>query len=176
VPGTVGGAVIGNAGAHGSDTSKTVSRVRAATPEGDVWLSADDLEYEYRSSIFKREPHPVVILRAEFSLREDDLEAIKARADEYNARRKRTQPPGATIGSMFKNPPGEHAGRLIEAAGLKGTRIGGAQISEKHANFFLNVEEATADDVKALVDLTCREVASRFGLSLELEVELVGEW
>ncbi|MBN1123066.1 MAG: UDP-N-acetylmuramate dehydrogenase [Anaerolineae bacterium] len=176
VPGTVGGAVIGNAGAHGSDMSKAVSRVLAATPEGDTWLTTGDLEYEYRSSIFKREPHPVVILRAEFALREDDLEAIKARAAEFNARRKRTQPPGATIGSMFMNPPGDHAGRLIEAAGLKGKRIGGAQISEKHANFFLNAEDATAADVRALVDLARREVLAQFGISLELEVEMVGEW
>ncbi len=176
VPGTLGGAVIGNAGAHGGDMSKSVSRVFAVTPAGDVWLSAADLEYEYRSSIFKREPRPVVILRVEMVLCEDDREAIQARADEYNARRKRNQPPGATIGSMFKNPPGEYAGRLIEAAGLKGVRIGGAQISEKHANFFLNVEEATADDVKALVDLARREVLAQSGVSLELEVELVGEW
>jgi len=106
----------------------------------------------------------------------DDPVAIRSLAEEYNATRKRTQPPGATLGSMFKNPPGDYAGRLIEAAGLKGTQIGGAQISDKHANFFLNTGNATAADIKALIDLARERVMVQFGVELELEIELVGEW
>ena len=117
-----------------------------------------------------------LILSATLALTPDDPATISARADEFNDYRKRTQPPGATIGSMFENPPGDYAGRLIDAAGLKGRQIGGAQISEKHANFFLNVADATGADVKALVDLTREVVFEQFGVRLELEVELIGEW
>lgn len=196
VPGTLGGAVYGNAGAHDGDMKGCVTQVegiipllQTATPspilggggrrpEGvsDITWSNDDLAFEYRSSILKRERRTCVILAVEMAFTPDDPAAINARMKEYNDYRKRTQPPGATIGSMFKNPPGDYAGRLIDAAGLKGTRIGGAQISEKHANFFLNVGEATAADVKVLADLARSLVFDRFGVSLELEIELVGEW
>lgn len=180
IPGTLGGAVYGNAGAHGGDMAGSVRQIEAIIPSGDgieavSWSNAD-LGFEYRSSILKREGRRCVILRMTFDFQIDDPDAVRARMAEYNDYRKRTQPPGATIGSMFKNPPGDYAGRLIDAAGLKGKQIGGAQISEKHANFFLNVGEATAGDVKALVDLARREVADRFGVTLELEVELVGRW
>jgi UDP-N-acetylmuramate dehydrogenase len=181
VPGTLGGAVYGNAGAHGGDMKAVIASVDGVVPSAggtilDVTWSNADLAFEYRSSILKRERRQCVILGATLDLASDDPAACRARADEYSAYRKRTQPPGATIGSMFKNPPGDYAGRLIEAAGLKGTRVGGAQISERHANFFLNVGEATAGDVKALVDLARREVLAQFGVEMELEVELVGEW
>lgn len=176
VPGTLGGAVFGNAGAHGGDMASVVQQVDAAAPEGDIRLSAIDLGFAYRSSILKREPRPLVLLSVTLGLVEEDPAAIAARAEEYNAHRRRTQPPGATIGSMFRNPPGDFAGRLIDAAGLKGTRIGGAQISEKHANFFLNVAEATAAEVRALIDLARTRVHEQFGVNLELEIELVGEW
>ncbi|HEC23075.1 MAG TPA: UDP-N-acetylmuramate dehydrogenase [Chloroflexi bacterium] len=182
IPGTLGGAVYGNAGAHGGDMAGVVARVEAVTPaQGgralrDVVWSNADLGFEYRSSILKRERRRCVILSVTLNLHPADPEAIRARMAEYTGARKRTQPPGATIGSMFKNPPGDYAGRLIDAAGLKGTRIGGAEISEVHANFFLNVGGATAGDVKALIDLARREVQARFGVWLELEVELVGEW
>jgi UDP-N-acetylmuramate dehydrogenase len=180
VPGTLGGAVYGNAGAHGGDMAGSVQRVEAVIPVGDgveaVSWSHADLGFEYRSSILKREGRRCVILSMTFDFQVDDPGAIRGRMDAYNDYRKRTQPPGATIGSMFKNPPGDYAGRLIDAAGLKGKQIGGAQISQKHANFFLNVGDATAHDVKALVDLARREVADRFGVTLELEVELVGRW
>ena len=96
--------------------------------------------------------------------------------DEFNLYRRRTQPPGASMGSMFKNPPGNYAGRLIEAAGLKGTAIGGAEISSMHANFFINRGEASASDVRALIELARREVARQSGIQLELEIELIGEW
>ncbi len=176
VPGTLGGAVFGNAGAHGGDMAASVVSVDAITPDGPVTLTNADLAFEYRSSALKRDPRPLVILSVLLELTPDDPDVVAARAEEYNDYRKRTQPPGATIGSMFKNPPGDHAGRLIDAAGLKGTQVGGAQISEIHANFFLNVADATAADVRALVELARTEVMKQFGVPLELEVELVGEW
>ena len=176
VPGTLGGAVFGNAGAHGGDMAASVVSVDAITPDGPVTLTNADLAFEYRSSVLKRDPRPLVILSVLLELTPDDPDAVAARAAEYNDYRKRTQPPGATIGSMFKNPPGDHAGRLIDAAGLKGTQVGGAQISEIHANFFLNVADATAADVRSLVEVARVEVLRQFGVPLELEVELVGEW
>ncbi len=103
-------------------------------------------------------------------------EQVQARIDEFVAYRKRTQPPGASLGSMFKNPPGDYAGRLIEAAGLKGARVGGAQISPVHANFFINTGNASAGDIRDLIRLAQETVLSKFGVELELEIELVGEW
>lgn len=176
IPGTLGGAVFGNAGAHGSDMSNIVLDVEAAVPKSNVRLSNDDLAFQYRSSILKRVPRRMVILRATLQLKRDRPAAIMARMEEYNAYRKRTQPPGATIGSMFKNPPGDFAGRLIDAAGLKGARVGGAQISTVHANFFVNLGGATADDVRALMDLAREEVLRQFKIELEPEIQLVGEW
>lgn len=176
IPGTIGGAVYGNAGAHGGDMAGSLIEVQVMTPIGEAVMTKDDLAFQYRSSILKREGLPFVILSAKLGLVPDDPVAIRALAEEYNATRKRTQPPGATLGSMFKNPPGDYAGRLIEAAGLKGTQIGGAQISDKHANFFLNTGDATAADIKALIELTREKVMAQFGVELELEIELVGEW
>jgi UDP-N-acetylmuramate dehydrogenase len=138
------------------------------------------LAYGYRDSWLKqnilagRVSHAV--LAATFALAAGDPAELARRADEFVARRKETQPPGASMGSMFKNPPGDYAGRLIDAAGLKGTQIGGAQISSVHANFFVNTGAATAADVKALIDLARKQVQQRFGVALELEIELIGEW
>jgi UDP-N-acetylmuramate dehydrogenase len=101
---------------------------------------------------------------------------IKKRMDELVAFRKRTQPPGASMGSMFKNPSGDYAGRLIEAAGLKGARVGDAGISDLHANFFINHGEASGEDVYALIRKARQEVLDQFGVQLELEIELIGEW
>lgn len=176
VPGTIGGAVFGNAGAHGGDTAAVLGYAELVTPAGDETMTAADLRFEYRSSILKREPREAMILRAVMHFTPDDSDAIKARMDQYNAYRKDTQPPGATIGSMFKNPPGDYAGRLIDAAGLKGAQEGGAAISEKHANFFINLGGATAADVSALVERAREAVLQQAGVELELEVELVGEW
>ncbi len=176
VPGTVGGAVFGNAGAHGGDMDSVVQWVEVATPGGVETLSNDDLGFTYRSSALKRQPRPAIVLRAALGLAVEDAAAISARAEAYNEHRKRTQPPGATIGSMFKNPPGDYAGRLIDAAGMKGMRVGGAAISEKHANFFLNMGEATAADVKGLIDAAREAVEAQSGVRLELEIELIGAW
>ena len=177
VPGTVGGAVVGNAGAHGGDIATVLERASILKPDGTVveW-TAEQFQYEYRDSLLKREKSGRVVLAATFRLKLADVGELASRADQFVARRKATQPPGASIGSMFKNPNGDYAGRLIEAAGLKGMRIGGAQISPVHANFFINADNATADDVKALVDRARQQVQQRFGVELELEIELIGEW
>jgi UDP-N-acetylmuramate dehydrogenase len=113
---------------------------------------------------------------ASFDLVASTRQDLTARADKYTAHRKATQPPGATMGSTFKNPPGDYAGRLIEAAGLKGTQHGGAMISPIHANFFINSGNAAAQDFEMLIDLTRETVQAQFGVRLELEIELVGEW
>ena len=115
-------------------------------------------------------------MAATFQLAAGDPIELEKKAAEFNDYRRRTQPPGASLGSMFKNPPGTAAGRLIDDCGLKGTRIGGVEISMVHANFFVNSGGATATDVKAMIDLARAKVRERFGLELELEIELVGEW
>jgi len=180
VPGTVGGAVVGNAGAHGMDiaTNLNIARVMRRGCGPEYWTPRQ-LQFGYRTSALKRyapADRPIV-LSAAFDLKMDYRANVERRADEFIARRKATQPAGASIGSMFKNPPGDYAGRLIEACGLKGRRIGGAMISDKHANFFVNVSgSASADDVKALIDLAHAEVLKRFDIDLELEIELLGGW
>ncbi|HLF29171.1 MAG TPA: UDP-N-acetylmuramate dehydrogenase [Anaerolineae bacterium] len=183
VPGTVGGAVVGNAGAHGRDTASDLKRVWILGPDNAVreW-SAEELAFEYRGSWLKsaiRNPQseiPPVVLAVEFQLTPGSPVELERKAAEFNEYRRRTQPPGASIGSMFKNPPGDAAGRLIDAAGLKGTRIGRAEISRVHANFFVNLGGAQAQDVLALIDLARKTVREKFGVALELEIELVGEW
>jgi UDP-N-acetylmuramate dehydrogenase len=138
--------------------------------------SVEQFQYEYRSSILKRKGIPVIVLSATFNLEQSTPEAVKASLKEFSKYRQETQPRGASLGSMFKNPPDHYAGRLIEQAGLKGTRRGGAMISEKHANFILNVEDAKAADVQELITLARETVREKFGVELELEIELVGDW
>jgi UDP-N-acetylmuramate dehydrogenase len=116
------------------------------------------------------------VLQAELGLSRKPPAEIKKQMAAYNARRRASQPPGASIGSMFKNPPGDYAGRLIDAAGLKGIQIGGAQISTVHANFFVNQGGATAADFAALIDLARERVKARFNIDLELEIQKVGDW
>jgi len=176
VPGTIGGAVYGNAGAYGSDTAHDLVRAEILTEAGREWWPVDKLGYGYRTSVFKRGEVNGVVLSAEFRLKNAAVDTIKTTIDQLTARRKATQPPGASMGSMFKNPPGDFAGRLIEAAGLKGTRIGNAEISPTHGNFFVNHGETRAVDVKALIELAQKTVKENFGVELELEVELIGEW
>jgi UDP-N-acetylmuramate dehydrogenase len=177
IPGTVGGAVSGNAGAWGSNVASTLVRATILEPGGMVteW-PVERFEYEYRSSTLKRQAQRAIILEAEFALQAEDRKTLKARVAEITAQRKASQPPGATCGSVFKNPPGDYAGRLIETAGLKGQRRGGAEISSLHANFIVNRGEATATDVTALIALARKAVQLQFGVALELEIELVGEW
>jgi UDP-N-acetylmuramate dehydrogenase len=180
VPGTVGGAVAGNAGAHGGDLAGNLVLAEILHHDGSVrrWAPAG-LEFAYRTSRLKRLKalgQPAVVLAAELALTRGDPRALQAKVDEFVAHRKHTQPPGASLGSMFKNPPGDYAGRLIEAAGLKGLRLGQAEISPRHANFFVNLGEARAADVFALIQRAHAAVLAQSGVDLQLEVELVGEW
>ncbi len=177
VPGTVGGAVFGNAGAFGSNTAASLKMADILHPiSGKQQWPVEKLEYAYRSSWLKRNPGQVVILSARFELTPDDPAAIQARMSDFSTRRRASQPQGASMGSTFKNPEGDYSARLIEAAGLKGTRVGGAHISEKHANFFINDDNATASDYWALIQLARTRVSEAFGVSLELEVELLGDF
>jgi UDP-N-acetylmuramate dehydrogenase len=96
--------------------------------------------------------------------------------EQFSSQRRASQPPGASMGSMFKNPPGDNAGRLLEAAGLKGKSVGNASISTQHANFFINSGQTRAEDMQALIELAQKTVLDQFGIKLELEVELIGEW
>ena len=179
VPGTIGGAVVGNAGAHGADIASNLYMAklyrRGVGPE--YWTNRQ-LQFAYRRSALKQyaaQDRPIV-LNALFDLKMDYRANLERRSGELNAKRRASQPPGATMGSMFKNPLNDFAGRLIEAAGLKSRTIGGAMISDKHANFFVNMGTATAADVKGLIDLAHDTVLRKFEVELELEVELMGEW
>jgi UDP-N-acetylmuramate dehydrogenase len=181
VPGTVGGAVVNNAGAHGGDMASVVADVVVLEAgSGPKLYSREDMAYDYRTSMLKaRADRRFLVLLANFILAPDEPEAIKARMTEFIAYRKRTQPPGASLGSIFKNPQGDCAGRLIEAAGLKGCRIGGVMVSPVHANFIVNVsqaEGASAADYYALIQHVQGTVYAHSGVALELEIELVGEW
>lgn len=178
VPGTVGGAIVNNAGAHGDDMAASLADVVVYEADyGAQLYNVVDLDYSYRHSALKaRQDRRFVVLLATFTLRQDDSEAIQARMDDYNAYRKRTQPPGASLGSIFKNPEGDYAGRLIEACGLKGRRVGGVQVSPKHANFFVNDAAATASDYDALIRAVQDAVHAQTGISLELEIERLGAW
>ncbi len=138
------------------------------------------MKFAYRDSLLKREQGRNlarrVVISAEIELKPEAVDVLMGRVDGFIAHRKQTQPGGASCGSMFKNPENYYAGYLIEAAGLKGFRVGGAAISEKHANFFVNDEEATADDIRGLIAEAWNSVREQFGVEMELEVELVGEW
>lgn len=176
VPGTVGGAVYGNAGAFGGDMAHSLVSAELLTPSGRETWPVGKLGYGYRTSVLKRGEVKAVVLAAEMRLKSATKEAVAVKIGEFSERRKTTQPPGASMGSMFKNPQGEAAGRLIEAAGLKGTRIGTAEVSTIHGNFFVNHGQSKASDIRALIALVQQTVREKFGISLELEVELVGDW
>ncbi len=179
IPGTVGACVVNNAGAHGWSMADNVVVVLALAPSGAVYeLPAEALQFEYRGSRFKHQPptEREIVLRADLQVHRDEPAAIQARMADYTAHRRRTQPTDPSVGSMFKNPPADYAGRLIDAAGLKGYRVGQAQISPKHANFFINLGGATAADVTALIQAARASVREQFGISLELEIEPLGDW
>jgi UDP-N-acetylmuramate dehydrogenase len=177
VPGTVGGALVGNAGAHGGDVAGSLDVAEILHRDGRVdSVPAEKMEFGYRQSWIKRRPGGAVVLSASFRLTPSSPDQVRARVAELVAQRQRTQPPGASLGSMFRNPPGDFAGRLIEDAGLMGVQRGAAQISTQHANFFLNRGGATAEDVWELIQEARRQVRAKSGVELELEIERVGEW
>ncbi len=177
IPGSVGGAVVGNAGAHGGEMASSLILADILQHDrGRQEWPVERLAFEYRSSLLKREPGQYVALAAKLRLAHGTEEEVSAKMDEFLAYRRKTQPPGASMGSMFKNPPEEYAGRLIDAVGLKGARVGSAEISALHANFFINLGQATAADVQALLNLARETVLKEFDIELELEIEMIGEW
>lgn len=176
IPGTLGGAIYGNAGAFGNDIASTLIVVELLCENGFERWPVEKMNYGYRTSLLKQQKNKNIILAAEMQMKNSTKQVAQEKIHQFSDSRKDTQPPGASMGSMFKNPPGDHAGRLIEAAGLKGTRIGNAVISPVHANFFINKGKTKADDVRALIELARSRVEEMFGINLELEIEFLGEW
>ncbi|MGE5139104.1 MAG: UDP-N-acetylmuramate dehydrogenase [Rudaea sp.] len=176
VPSTIGAAVVGNAGAHGGTVADNLLRGELLLPDGTTaWWDNADFAFEYRGSRLKKAAGRFVVLQAEFELARDAAPNCIARMNKYTEHRRRTQPTDPSVGSMFKNPPGDYAGRLIDAAGLKGARVGQVEVSPVHGNFFVNHGGASAEDVRQLIELVKERVRDRFALELELELQLVGE-
>jgi len=177
LPGTVGGAIVGNAGAFDGDVAAVLSGATMLGPDGEiVERTADWFDFRYRGSRLKGQGDGDVLLTAAFTLRPGDAQMLAERVAEILHWRRTRHPSGATMGSTFKNPPGGHAGKLIEQVGLKGARVGGAMVSEQHGNFLLNTGQATAADTLSLIRYVQAEVERRTGVALELEIELVGAW
>lgn len=177
IPGTVGGAVWANAGAHESDVAAILETADVLLADGtEARLAAADLDLAYRDSRFKHQPDEVV-LQATFRLAPADPATIAGRLDEIKRWRRDHQPLGIpSAGSTFRNPPGDSAGRLIDAEGWKGRTRGGATVSEKHANFIVNDRRGTAADVRGLVDDVAAAVETSTGIRLEPEVVFLGDW
>jgi len=171
IPGTIGGGVMTNAGAFSGRVSDVLANIRALDMNGRTKMY-ESFTGRYREPLI---PPDEIVIGASFKMIKDSKEKVEKRLDEVRAKRKKTQPWGmATAGSVFKNPESAFAGELIEKCGLKGKRVGGAKISETHANFIINTGDASASDIYALIELARSAVAERFGVVLELEVQLVG--
>lgn len=171
IPGTIGGAVYGNAGAFGQETLNFIDSVDVYNKRKKCveTIPIEKISYQYRHSSFKSNKH-LIIISANFDLQKFEqtqtLDSLKEKRDSK-------QPKGLTTGSFFKNPEGDYAGRLIEAAGLKGKQIGGARISDKHANFFMNEKNASFDDIIMLKNLCQKTVENKFNIKLEPEVQIL---
>jgi UDP-N-acetylmuramate dehydrogenase len=175
IPGTAGGALFMNAGAYGCELEKVVDEVEAMSARGETRrLTRAQMTFSYRDAHL---PPGTVVLRVRMRLGKGEAAGVDAKLRELIGRRKSSQPSGfPNSGSMFRNPPEDFAGRLIEAAGLKGRRIGQAQISERHANFIVNLGGARAADVRRLMEQAREEVRRRFGVELAAEVKFLGDW
>mgnify|MGYP003681877360 CR=1 FL=1 len=175
IPGTVGGAIVNNAGAYGGSIAQRLQRVTLLDSQGVLQrMAVSELGLGYRTSRFKGESS--VILSADFALLDESRDLLSKRVASYEKQRRKSQPKEPSAGSVFKNPEGDYAGRLIEEAGLKGDRIGDAQISPLHANYIVNLGQARARDVAALIRLVRERVWQKHRTLLELEIELVGDW
>ncbi len=176
IPGTLGGAVVMNAGAYGGEMKDVLREVTVMTKEGDIRvIPSDRLELGYRTSIIKKAGY--LVLEAVISLEKGDPQAIQEKTKELASKRTEKQPldyPSA--GSTFKRPEGYFAGKLIMDSGLRGFRVGGAQVSEKHCGFVINTGGATAKDVKELMDHVIRTVKEKYNITLEPEVKFLGEF
>ncbi len=175
IPGSVGGALVMNAGAYGSEFEKVVEQVEGVNTAGEpIIFCRDEMTFTYRDSHL---PAGTVVTRVAMRLQKAEAVAVSTKLRELVGKRKSSQPSGfPNSGSMFRNPPGDFAGRLIDAAGLKGKRVNRAQIAERHGNFIVNLGGAKADDVRQLMELARREVHRQFGVELVAEVKLLGEW
>ena len=185
VPGSVGGAVVNNAGAHGGEVKDCLWDVLLLDDRGDIQIyRVEDLAYAYRQSSLKRSgitdaDFGPVLLSANFRLDSGERETIRRTAQAFLSHRRKTQPVEPSLGSTFVNPPGDFAGRLIEEAGLKGFRLDGVEVSRTHANFLINpggVGAATAADVVAMIEHIQAEVAHHSGVQLEPELQKIGDW
>ena len=176
IPGSVGGAVYMNAGAHGSDISKILTNAHILFEDGSLqWLSNDEMEFSYRTSVLQKK-HPGIVVEARFQLTEGDKEQIVAVMQKNKDYRKVTQPyDSPCAGSIFRNPLPHFAGKLIEEAGLKGFQIGGAQISEMHGNFIVNAGNAKAFDVLQLIEYVKKTILEKYNIQMETEVEIIGK-
>lgn len=176
IPGTVGGAVVMNAGAYGGEMEQVVTGVQVVAQDGNILeLDHNGMEFSYRSSILK--DRPFVVTEVTFVLKEGDQHSIQAKMEEYAQQRRSKQPlqyPSA--GSTFKRPDGYYAGKLIMDAGLRGLRVGGAQVSEKHCGFIINDSHALASDIYELIQEVRERVYERFGVRLEPEVIMLGRF
>ncbi|MBS4189132.1 UDP-N-acetylmuramate dehydrogenase [Bacillus sp. FJAT-49705] len=175
IPGSIGGAVYMNAGAHGSDISKIITKSHVLFEDGEVaWLTNEEMEFSYRTSILQKK-RPGIVLEAVFDLKEGDKDSISAEMQRNKDYRKETQPWNfPCAGSIFRNPLPNYAGKLIEAAGLKGYSIGGAKISDMHGNFIVNTGNAKAEDVLALIKYIKKTIYELYTINIETEVEIIG--
>jgi UDP-N-acetylmuramate dehydrogenase len=175
IPGTVGGGLVMNAGAFGGEMARVVTLVHGVTVAGAARdLTKDEVNFAYRRTGL---PPRFVIARVDFELAYGDRDELRARVIDLRTKRAARQPRGLpNAGSVFKNPPGNFAGRLLESVGLKGARMGGAAFSGQHANFIVNLGGARAEEVRALIELARSRVMESTGVSLEPEVRLIGEW
>jgi len=197
LPGTIGGAVFGNAGCYGGDIATVLKRAWLLVGDDIEEWPVERFAYGYRMSVLKRtkDERPMtkrpsaqhdtfvlrpssfvspIVLAAEFNIQRADPRELAAQMERTATERKGKTPVGSSCGSVFKNPPRESAGRLLEAAGLKGTRVGGAEIAQKHANYIVNLGGASSDDVLGLIEIARERVFKEFGIALELEVQIIG--
>ena len=178
IPGTLGGAIVNNAGAFGGAMSDIVQEAAVLGADGQIstWQAAR-LGFGYRTSCLKSELRGGnILLKAKLLLQREAVATLQARLSEYTAKRREKQPKEPSVGSVFMNPPGDYAGRLIEQAGLKGLRVGDAQISPQHANFIVNLGQAKANEVYALIEIIKERVYRHANIALDLEIQLVGDW
>jgi UDP-N-acetylmuramate dehydrogenase len=175
IPGTVGGAVYMNAGAYGSETTEVLDWADVYREDrGVTRMKNRDLDLSYRHSALHENPDWVV-LRAGYTLIPGDPAELKARIKEFRAQRMNGSPNRPSCGSTFKRPPGDFPGRVIEAAGLKGTRVGQIEVSPVHANYLVNLGGGTAEDALKLIELVRHKVSERLGIELETEVRVAGD-
>jgi UDP-N-acetylmuramate dehydrogenase len=175
IPGSVGGAIMMNAGAYGGEVKDVLDHVKVVTQKGELkTMYKDDLQLGYRTSIISKTRD--IVLEVVFQLEKGDRQKIKAKMDDLTFQRESKQPlEYPSVGSVFKRPPGYFAGKLIQDSGLQGKGVGGAEVSTKHAGFIINKNNATAADYIATIEMVRKTVKEKFGVELELEVKIIGE-